>query len=438
MKSSIPILTIVAAALLSQPQASLAQYAWVPVYAPESAPATSAPGVMGDQAAAFSATSSAHIGDLENFDDKGQGACQHDDDCKGGCGCQCPMCRHQAFFSRTFGSLEYMQWWNKGRALPPLVTTSPNGTPLGQAGVLPNAAVLFGNEAVGGDLHAGTRLTFGRWLGDDDTSSVVARVYGYEGDRTSFAADSAGNPILGRPFFNTRPIVNANDALVVAFPGRAGSVNDIADNDLQAFDISFRTMLDQGGNYRIDGLAGYHFAHIEDDLLMTTNIDDNVNTFQFVDLFETANTYNAIEAGVLSEVYRGRWTLSALGKISVGNMRQQVDINGFNRVNGAAATNGGLFTQPTNIGAYERDVTVWVPEAGLKVGYCVNDRITVTVGYTFLYFTRMALAGDQIDTNINSSQLTGGVLGGPADPTFAFRDTDFWVQSVDLGLSWAY
>ena len=51
-------------------------------------------------------------------------------------------------------------------------------------------------------------------------------------------------------------------------------------------------------------------------------------------------------------------------------------------------------TQQTNIGVFERDLTVWAPEAGVKVAYSLNDRVAVSVGYTFLYWTRVALAGE--------------------------------------------
>jgi hypothetical protein len=81
---------------------------------------------------------------------------------------------------------------------------------------------------------------------------------------------------------------------------------------------------------------------------------------------------------------------------------------------------------------------VWAPEAGVKLGYAVTERLSVTVGYNFLYWTRMALAGDQVDRNVNFTQVNGGVLAGPVRPLFRGNDTDFWVQTIDLGLSFNY
>ena len=56
--------------------------------------------------------------------------------------CGCPSCRSW----RTWGSVEYLFWWSKGRELPPLVTTGGTGV-IGDPGV----QVLFGDERVGTD-----------------------------------------------------------------------------------------------------------------------------------------------------------------------------------------------------------------------------------------------------------------------------------------------
>jgi hypothetical protein len=134
------------------------------------------------------------------------------------------------------------------------------------------------------------------------------------------------------------------------------------------------------------------------------------------------------------------FTISALGKIGLGNMRQVANIQGFNTVTagGSVTTAGGLYTQPTNIGVHRQDVLTWSPEVNLRVSCRITKRISASVGYSFLYFTSVAFAGDQIDTTINGTQLNGGALVGPAQPGFTFRDTDFWVQTIDLGLAWEY
>src|SRR5262245_44853218 len=51
---------------------------------------------------------------------------------------------------RVWLEAEALLWWMRGADLPPLVTTSPPGTPLTRAGVLgsPGTEVLFGGNQV--------------------------------------------------------------------------------------------------------------------------------------------------------------------------------------------------------------------------------------------------------------------------------------------------
>ncbi len=48
-------------------------------------------------------------------------------------------------------------WWTNGTELPPLVTTSPNGTNAALAGVLGAVGtnVLLGAETIGNDMRSG-------------------------------------------------------------------------------------------------------------------------------------------------------------------------------------------------------------------------------------------------------------------------------------------
>lgn len=440
MKSTFAILTLIVATLAIVPRQSFGQYAWVPVYS--DAAATEAPGGTGY---------ATYVGeDLEDFDGKKS-------DCDSGCksDCACPSFGNATWMRRSFIGVEYLQWYNKGRSLPPLVTGgNPAATPFAAAGVLPGAPINFGGHDVGHDLKAGGRLTAGLWLDDCENSAVVLRAYGTEGDSTSYNATSAGNPILAIPFVDQGTVFTGqNNSLVLAYangltPGidARGGVAARASNDVFGGDIFGRTLLDAGCDYRIDLLGGYQMTRIDDNLELNTalqRLDLAGNpTFTTRDLFDVDNEYHAGTLGLMGEFYNGPLTVQMMGKIGIGNMNQRVAIAGNNTINGVQ-TGGGLFAQDQaanggpafNIGNFERDILVWSPEASIKATYCVSDRLSVTVGYTFLYWTRVALAGDQVDTNVNQDVVFDGafVAGGGANPAFAFRDTDFWVQTIDIG-----
>jgi hypothetical protein len=57
----------------------------------------------------------------------------------------------------------------------------------------------------------------------------------------------------------------------------------------------------------------------------------------------------------------------------------------------------------------------------------------VSTGYTFIYFSQVARPGDQIDRNLNLTQLGGAPLVGAPLPQFPWVKTDFWAQGVNFG-----
>src|SRR5882757_3784944 len=74
---------------------------------------------------------------------------------------------------------EYLNWSIKGDKLPPLVTTSPPGTPIGQAGVLgaPGTSVLFGNGSTANGWRSGVRVRGGYWFDSQRTEGVEAQFF---------------------------------------------------------------------------------------------------------------------------------------------------------------------------------------------------------------------------------------------------------------------
>ena len=90
-----------------------------------------------------------------------------------------------------------------------------------------------------------------------------------------------------------------------------------------------------------------------------------------------------------------------------------------------------------NQGDYQRDVLTFVPEMNLKLGYRFRDHVEMSVGYSLLYFDRVALAGINVDPTIDPNFFnSNGPF--PLRPEFTFNDTSLWVQGVDLGLAITY
>ena len=127
---------------------------------------------------------------------------------------------------RVYVTAEYLSMWAKGNYLPPLVTTSPPGTPQAQAGVLPVSAttsILYGNERVNLDQRNGGRITAGYWLVDGQFFGVeggsgilVASVF--PGSLAARFGMRAGDVIVE---LNGEPVANQLEFLKI-FTRRSG------------------------------------------------------------------------------------------------------------------------------------------------------------------------------------------------------------------------
>ena len=77
-------------------------------------------------------------------------------------------------------------------------------------------------------------------------------------------------------------------------------------------------------------------------------------------------------------------------------------------------------------------------ESKTRLGYDLTCRLKATVGWSFLYWSSVMRPGDQIDTNVNPSQLPPGTLSGIPSPQFKPVMTDFWAQGLSIGLDYRY
>jgi hypothetical protein len=338
---------------------------------------------------------------------------------------------------------EYLLWWTKSSPLPPLVTTSPIGTPVGEAGVLgqPGTSILFGGHDVSDNPRSGGRITAGGWLNECQTIGVEGYFFGLENASNSFSAASNGNPILARPFVNAQ--TGLEDSLLIAFPGVVrGSVNvKLSQTNLYGWGADVRANVCCGCCYRVDLLGGYRGLSMDEGLgLNETEIGVGPNSpippgtrIDLSDSFRTSNHFNGGDLGVDAEFRRGCFYVDLLARVALGGTSESVGITGNQSIQGAPRIPGGFLALPTNMGSFHKDTFAVVPEVGLTLGYQVTDHLRVFTGYTFLYWSKVARPGDQVDLTINPSQLPPGHLVGPARPAFNFHDTDFWAQGINFG-----
>jgi hypothetical protein len=353
---------------------------------------------------------------------------------------------------RIWAEAEYLLWWMRGAALPPLITASPSDTPAAQAGVLgaPNTVVLFGGNRVNDNERSGGRFTLGAWLNDGQTLGIEGDFFILSSGETGFAASSTGNPILARPFLDAT--TGRPNSELIAFPGLvAGSVSaNSASTGLLGADALLRVHLCGGCSYQLDAVGGYRYLRLSDGLGVAENLVStsaaNPNfvplgtSFTVADQFYTRNEFHGFNFGLKGKLSQGPWVLEGRAQAAVGNNHEVVNISGATTVTVPGApppvtSSGGLLALSSNIGHFSKDRTEVIPEFGVRAGYQVTPCFRVFAGYTILYWDEVVRAGTEVDQVVNPNLLPGGTSAtGPRRPLPLLNGSSFWAQGVDLGL----
>ena len=347
--------------------------------------------------------------------------------------------------NRFWLGADYLLWHVSGDRLPPLVTTSPNGTPLAQAGVLGNPAttVLFGGTRSNDGWRSGGRVQGGYWLDDRQASAVEAGFFGLAGAGTSFAASSATTPILARPF--TDAVTGLPSSSIVAFPGSfTGQVAVRETSDLLGATAAWRKDLCTDCGDRISALVGYRFLHAKDRLeisqtVLSTGGPLGALTLAGSDQFAAGNNFHGADLGLEGRITRGAWTLDWLAKVAVGVTVSDVAVNGTSTITpaGGAATvaTGGLLALSSNIGHFSSDRFAVAPAGSLRISYRILPGMRASVGYELLYWSNLVRPGGTIDTTVNPNLLPGGGGGAPSRPRPQLNSTSLLAHGLNIGLT---
>jgi hypothetical protein len=350
--------------------------------------------------------------------------------------------------NRFWARGEYLLWRVESTRLPPLLTVSAPGTPLATAGVLgtPGTVVLFGDERVNDEWRSGMRFELGAWLDCDQTVGIQGSFFMLGSRGTGIVAGSSdGSQIIGRPFFDAS---GKADVELISFPGLlAGTASvDAHTGNVWGADIVLRKNLCCGCNYRLDFQLGYRFLSFDD----AVRINENLQPLSAVfvpgtrvvvdDSFAAENQFHGAVLGLAYERRRGPWSLEAVARIDLGATRREVAIEGSTAVSVPGTVpvvnTGGLLAQFTNIGVHRSSDFAVVPELELNLGYNITQNVRVYAGYSFLCWTRVGRAGDQIDTVVNPNTLPPPILPlvGPARPAFPDDTSNLFLHGLSFGL----
>lgn len=363
---------------------------------------------------------------------------------------------------RCWGTVEYLLWWFKDApANGPLVTSGNPAVNHNLPGALgqPDTTVMLGDRMEFPGLSGG-RLTVGTWLDSQSLFGIEASGFFLGKGASQFSAASANNgvPAIYIPVINQTPTSSnfgGQGSIAVADVPNAGLLGAImvgSTTRLWGAEANGVFNLYNGGRLSVDGLFGFRYADLRESLnLNGTSIDITgigVNQ-QWVDQFGTANHFYGGQLGTRLD-WESRWVSLELDcKVAMGADAQKVNIQGASVWGGPGfplppgVYPGGLLTEPSNIGEHSGTDFGVIPELEVKFGWNFTRWAKLTIGYDFFYWTGMVRPGNQIDRNVNFTQIPGAQqFFGPPIPPFVplpqFNRSDFFANGLNVGLTFGY
>jgi len=344
-------------------------------------------------------------------------------------------------------SVEALLMWFKASPTPaPVITDGFYGQP--------GTSVLLGGGTLDTNPNPGFRITGSYAL---DSRWGVEAVGFYVPSRSTSRSVSSNGTLestdLLLPFFDVTQ--NRENVSEISFsPFWAGTAQETLTNNLGGGELNATWALSAQGPWRIDLLGGFRYLQLREKYTITTT-SPNIPPFpediwNTTDQFDATNRFYGLQLGVRANYDQGPWVASGFAKLALGTMQQSVSISGsletndFNDFGAAQSFPSGYFALPTNSGTHKQNEFAAVPEVGLSLGYRITPAATLYVGYSFLYASNVVRPAAQVNRNINPtySVAYGGnppaQPAGAAQPTFSFNTTDFWAQSLTLGLAYRF
>lgn len=350
---------------------------------------------------------------------------------------------------------EFLFGWSEGVHLAPLVTTSTAGTGQSEAGVLGEPAtstLLGGNQSSG--ILPGFRFGAGYLFDQENGTGIEAGFMYLSNNSSNFSFDSAdlASGILARPYNDaTSSPIGDPASVLVGFPGLQTGTIDIESKvgDFYSVNLNITEKIwEEESGWRMDALFGYRFASFSDNLRINQHIDSIAlpgTSIDSRDEFSAKNSFNGLDLGLRTSYrWSDRLTLNVLTKVAAGNMHQTSEIRGQTVTTVAGAPPpvtalGGMYALRTNIGEYRRNDWTVMPEGGANLVWKLRSNVNFKFGYSLIYFTKAARADNQIDFTLDPRLFPpeAPVVVGEAArnrPVFQAQNTDFWIQSLNLGL----
>jgi hypothetical protein len=306
-------------------------------------------------------------------------------------------------------SLE-LAWLPTARAPTTVRLRVPDATGGGIPGpVLP----LAGRSA--GSFTGGFGLNVGRWLDDANVHGIDAGLFFVSGGNRTYDGFAPAMLVL---FPNG---ADSSAPQVIVFPPGTPIVG-IFPFTLRSWyitaDVNYRHNLHCGSNTRLDALAGYRFAFLQDELFLGEIPDGSRDDYRR-NRVAVSNPFHGGQVGLAGEFRGNDWYVGGVAKVAFGVVTPEACASGL--FVGAEGATGSGFARLAALTDQGRSQFAVLPSVNVTLGKQVREHARVFVGYSFQYLSRAARLGDVLDPAVSAVPLT-----------------DFWVQSVNLGFELRY
>jgi hypothetical protein len=362
--------------------------------------------------------------------------------------------------------VDFLLWFMDKPRLPiPLLTTaSTAGTNSTSTGALSSATtqILFGTEDLRFGNYPGGRFSIGYWFAPERILGLEANIFNVEASDVLAVVSGSDTTsgVLSRPFTNAASGVS--QAAVVAFPTtQTGTVSILATSQLVGGEINLAAKFIRGVESDWDLIAGLRCLALEESLEVNqSTLAGTGNTMRFggvavangstvaaFDRFETRNRFTGAQIGVRKETRLTNMILGCQIKVAAGATRQNIRIDGGSTLTAAgtgAVTSlpGGILALPTNIGTVVVNEFTVVPQLQFSVGYQCMEHLRLWASYECLLWTNTARPGDQIDPNVNVTQMPTSAnfatFTGPVRPVVPLEQESLFLQGLSFGMELKY
>jgi hypothetical protein len=360
---------------------------------------------------------------------------------------------------------EYLLWRTRHPGLGyPLETAAVAGTSNGILGTRNTVKYFDGGDLNYGN-YSGARFTLGRWFDAPQTYGIEGSAFFLSAPGQQFVSIAnltspslvGANGIPATPISIFRPYISATSLTPQALllgsqvPSTGGTLTTGAlrvdsNSNLWGAEANLLRNVYATDCIQICLLAGPRYLDLKEDLTVASVSQTSATSqiFGVLDRFTTHNEFAGGQLGARLDWHKDCFAVTVTTKLALGDTFETLDVGGLTTsINGnnVAVFNGGFLALPSNSGHFTRDEFSVVPQVALTLGYQAGQHCRFFLGYDFLYWTKVARPGDQINPMIDTTQvpsLTNQLNPAAVQPQALFVTRDFWAQGVSVGLEVRY